>query len=107
MPHARFSTVATPLRLSAAQRRVDRMGLFPGDPGVLQDRDRGADDQRALDDGGEELDLVVAVRVVRVGGARGQVEGGEGDDRGGDVDDAFEGIGEQRGARVTATRQRP
>ena len=72
-----------------------RRGHPPAIPGMLQDRDAGDDDQHPLHHGGEELGLLVAVRMVGVGRAFGEAQGGQGNQRRGDVHGAFERIGEK------------
>ncbi len=68
--HRPFIAVET--RFSPSPTRAPRSArrLVPMRPGVLEDRERGHDDQHALDHRGEELRLVVPVWVVLVGRPR-------------------------------------
>ena len=76
----------------------ERMRVAARFPGVAEDRQRGDDDQDAFDDRGEELHLVVAVRMVRIGRDGGKAQGRQSDEAGRNVDDAFQRIGVERRA---------
>ena len=95
---APLSIVATAFRPMPSTGMLERVRIAPGDPGLVEDRQRGDDDQHALDDGGEELGLVVAIGMVGVGRNGGEVQGAEGQQAGRDVHRAFQRIGIQRDA---------
>ena len=54
--------------------------------GLVDDPDGGGKHEAGFDEGGERLDFAVAVVVVVVGGAVGDLDGEEGDGRGDEVD---------------------
>ena len=62
--------------------------------GLVDDPDAGDDQEEGLDEGGEVLDLAVAVGVVLVGGTVGDVDGQEGDDGGHQVEAGVGGLGQ-------------
>ena len=62
--------------------------------GLGEDPDAGAEHEEGLDAGGEAFDLAVAVGVVGVGGAVGDLDGEEGDAGGDEVDAGVCGLGE-------------
>ena len=73
---------------------VDRGGVDEVGYGLIDNDERGHEDERAFDGGGEEFGFAVAVGVILVAGFGGDMEAKEADDAGDDVDDAFEGVGE-------------
>ena len=62
--------------------------------GLGKDPDAGAEHEEGFDAGGEAFDLAVAVGVVGVGGAVGDLDGEEGDGGGDEVDAGVRGLGE-------------
>ncbi len=84
--HAPFSTVATAFSAMPWPGTAIACGRLPGFPGVLEDRQRGDDDQHALDHGGEEFRLVVAIGMIGVGRNGGEPQRHQRDDAGRDVD---------------------
>ncbi len=64
---------------------------------LLDDEQGGEGDQTALEGGGEELDLPVAVRVAAVGWPTGNDQCTKGDHGGHDVDDAFQSVRQNGG----------
>ena len=62
--------------------------------GFGEDPDAGAEHEDGFDGGGEAFDLAVAVGVVGVGGAVGDLDGEEGDAGGDEVDAGVGGLGE-------------
>ena len=62
--------------------------------GFGEDPDAGAEHEDGFDGGGEAFDLAVAVGVVVVGGAVGDLDGEEGDGGGDEIDAGVRGFGE-------------
>ena len=91
----------------AGPRRLEHCRMVPMRPGPLQDGERGQDDEHALDDRGEELGLVVPVRVVFVGWPGGEAEGDERDHARRHVHHALQRVGVEGGAAGDATTQPP
>ena len=95
---APFSTVASAFSARPSVDHLQRAQRVPGHPGMLEDRDRGDDDQRALDDRREQLRLAMAVRVVGVGRHRRDPQRAQRQGAGHHVDDALQRVRIQRGA---------
>ena len=64
--------------------------------GFEQDEDGRNGDHRAFEHRGEKFRFVVAERVIGIGGLGADENGGERGNRRHHVDDAFEGVGEER-----------
>ena len=62
--------------------------------GLVDDPDGGGEHEAGFDEGGEGFDLAVAVVVVFVGGAAGDLDGEEGDRRGDKIDGGVCGLGQ-------------
>ncbi len=60
--------------------------------GLVDDPDGGGEHEAGLDEGGERLDLAVAIVVVFVGGAIGGAHGEEGDGGGDHIDAGMRGF---------------
>ncbi len=62
--------------------------------GLGENPDAGGEHEEGLDEGGEAFNFAVAVVVVLVGGAVGDLDGEEGDGGGAEVDAGVGGLGE-------------
>ena len=86
------------------QARVD-MDLTEEDPpdGLVDDPGAGDEEEHRLDEGGEVLDLAVAVRVGLVGRPVRDADGDEGDERGDEIEPRMGGLGQdaERAAEET------
>ena len=65
-----------------------------GSHDLVDDEDGGEGDEPALEGGGEELDLAVAIRMVAVGRSARKQEAAEGEHRGDHVDDGLQRVGQ-------------